>query len=164
MVVNASRNDVCDYVIQRLCAAGECVNLLKLQKLMYYIQAWSLAFYDKPLFSGHFQAWVHGPVNRELYDRFADSKSLYSEVTVEDVLPEFDVERIDEDDRGHIDAILDAYARFTGNQLEDMTHREEPWLKARNGIRPTERCEREIDEQLMATYYRQRLPQQDGQA
>jgi uncharacterized phage-associated protein len=154
------RDGVCDYVIHRLCAAGSHLNFLKLQKLMYYVQAWYLAFYGKPLFPGKFQAWVHGPVNRELYDRFKPTKSLYSEVSSTDVFPGFDPSLLPDEVRNHVHSVLDVYAQYTGSQLEEMTHREEPWLKARIGCRPAERCEREIDESLMASYYRSRLPKE----
>jgi uncharacterized phage-associated protein len=36
------------------------LNVLKLHKILYYCQAWSLAFGRGPLFPGsNFQAWVH---------------------------------------------------------------------------------------------------------
>jgi hypothetical protein len=50
------------------------------------VQAWHLAFYQKPLFDGKFQAWIHGPVNREIYDRFKENKLLYSTVDCDDLL------------------------------------------------------------------------------
>ena len=78
-------NDVCDYIILQLSEAGEYLNNLKLHKLLYYVQAWHLAFYGERLFDGGFQAWIHGPVNREIYDRFKETKSLYSEVDENDI-------------------------------------------------------------------------------
>ena len=157
-------NDACDYVIERLSEAKEHMNVLKLQKLMYYVQAWSLAFYGKPLFQGKFQAWVHGPVNRLLYDRFVATKSLYSDITQEDVRSGFDGSKIPEDARSHIESVLEVYAGYTGSQLEDMTHREEPWVKARDGRSPTNRCETEIEESLMESYYRDRVEKEDSDA
>jgi uncharacterized phage-associated protein len=150
-------NDACDYIILRLTLAGSSLNLLKLQKLLYYAQAWHLAFNGEPLFDGKFQAWVHGPVNREIYDRFAASKSLYSELGESDIIPGFDPSRISEDDVNHLNAILDAYAKFTGSQLEALTHGERPWEEAREGCRPSQRCEREISERSMQEYYAARL-------
>lgn len=156
--MSVQRDDVCDYVIGRVCSGGETLNALKLQKLMYYVQAWHLAFYNEALFQGRFQAWIHGPVNRQLYDRFVATKSLFSEITPSDVREGFDATSLTEDARAHVDSVLDVYAGYSGPQLEDMTHREEPWVKARERCRPTERCEREIDESLMGSYYRSRLP------
>ncbi|TOQ55495.1 hypothetical protein CGG93_24970, partial [Vibrio parahaemolyticus] len=77
-------NDLADYIITKLSEGGESLNNLKLQKLTYYCDAWHLAFYDEKLVDTNFQAWIHGPVCRELYDRFSSSKSLYSEISLND--------------------------------------------------------------------------------
>lgn len=149
-------DDACDYIILKTTEAGEHINLLKLQKLMYYVQAWHLAFEGSPLFNGRFQAWIHGPVSRDLYDRFRETKSLYSEVTPKDVRDEFNPALLSEQDRLHIDSVLEEYAGLSGTQLEEMTHREAPWIEARKGFRPSERCEVLLDETLMGSYYRRR--------
>ena len=41
---------------------------LKLQKLLFYCQAYHLAYFKEPLFDEDFEAWVHGPVCRIIYD------------------------------------------------------------------------------------------------
>lgn len=154
----ATLNDACDYIISKTEQDG--LNLLKLQKLLYYCQAWHLAFEKGSLFEGRFQAWVHGPVNRQIYDRFKDSKFLYSVVSASDIQPDFSYEKLTVDERAQIDAVLSVYARFTSDQLEEMTHREDPWIIARGGIPLHERCENEIDESLMEEYYKARLTAQ----
>jgi uncharacterized phage-associated protein len=149
-------DDLCDYIIIKCNEAGCLLSNLKLQKLLYYADAWHLAFYGKKLINVKFQAWIHGPVNREVFDRFAHYKSLYSDIGIEDTRKEFDISII-EDSREHVDKILEAYGKFTGSQLEDITHKEEPWLKAREGYRPSQRCEEEIDDSIVEKYYRSRL-------
>lgn len=150
-------HDVCDYIILKVSEAGAGLNNLKLQKLVYYCQAWHLAFYKSPLFYGKFQAWIHGPVSRELYDRFMSQKSLYSPIDNTDIRPRFNPLSLSYAARGHIDTILETYAQFSGSQLEDMTHEEDPWIYARNGTHPAQRCENEIDEGVMANYYSMRI-------
>jgi uncharacterized phage-associated protein len=150
-------NQAADYIILRLDEGGEALNNLKLQKLLYYVQAWHLAFYQTNLFPERFQAWIHGPVSRVVYNRFSAYKSLYSEMTYSDIAPGFDPDTIDKKVRLHIDSVLEAYAPFSGSELEDMTHNEEPWIVARQGYKPSDRCEVEIDELLMGAYYRKRL-------
>lgn len=147
-------HDACDYIILKVRSADAGLSLLKLHKLLYYAQAWHLAFYGKPLFDGRFQAWVHGPVNRELYDRFRDTKSLYSDVTFTDIREGFNPDSLQPDERGHVDSVLETYAKYSGVQLEAMTHREEPWIRAREGYQPSERCSVEIDEGVMARYHK----------
>lgn len=151
-------DDITDYVISRIVGGGGSLNQLKLQKLLYYTQAWHLAHHDTPLFAGRFQAWIHGPVNRGTFDRFRGTKMLYSPMSLEDIRPGFHSEAsLTAAERGHIDAVLAVYAPLTGDQLETMSHREQPWLLARGGIPPDVRCEAEIDEQVMGRYYRARL-------
>jgi len=158
--VMATVNDVCDYIILMCCSGGENLNLLKLQKLLYYVQAWSLAFEERPLFEGKFQAWVHGPVNRDIFNRFAGEKTLYSPIDEGDITPGFNPETaLSADDRLHIDNVLEVYAKFSGSELEAQAHIEEPWIRARGGCSPTSRCETELDEKFVGEYYRARISQ-----
>ena len=150
-------NGVADYLTLKACSAGTGLNVIKLQKLAYYSEAWHLAIYSRPLTGAEFQAWIHGPVNRELYDRFKDTKSLYSTVSVNDISQGFDPDKYDKQQISHLDDVLEAYAAFTGSQLEEMTHREQPWLTAREGYRSTERCEVVISPEEMKAYYGARL-------
>jgi uncharacterized phage-associated protein len=151
----ATLNDVTDYIIMKM-SEGRPLNVLKLHKLVYYVQAWNLAFKHRRLFEGNFQAWVHGPVSRTLYDRYSE-KSMYSLVSVSDIAVGFSPDRLTEDERAHIDAVLEVYGDLAGYQLEDMTHREDPWLEARGSLPATARSEAVISDQTMARYYGQRV-------
>ena len=130
----ADINVVCDYIIRRSNAANMPLNVLKLQKLLYYSQAWSLAFNEGPLFDGKFQAWIHGPVNRAIYDRFSETKSLYSSVLDADAGNLNPMNRLTEQQRARIESVLEVYGKFSGSELEAMTHKEDPWIRARNGL------------------------------
>ena len=72
-------NEVCDYIIFRLKSEGKgSLNHLKLQKLLYYVQAWHLAFYGETFsLMENFKAWIHGPVNRTIYNRFKKILSTF---------------------------------------------------------------------------------------
>ena len=152
-------HNTADYIIFKLNIENEGFYLenLKLQKLLYYSQAWHLAFNGSILFDGKFQAWVHGPVNRKIYDRFKDHKSLYSRIGLDEIKNHEYVVNIPNPVQAHIDSVLESYGALSSVQLEKMTHEEDPWIKARGNIRPTERCEQEIDEALMQSYYAARL-------
>ena len=79
-------NTVADYIILRLTSDEENTLInLKLQKLLYYLQAWSLGINNERFLNCKFEAWVHGPVCRELYNRFRASKTLYSFISKDDV-------------------------------------------------------------------------------
>lgn len=154
----ATIHDIADYVISRLAPAGAPLNQLKLQKLLYYIQAWHLANTGNPIVPGRFQAWIHGPVSREVFDRFRASKLLYSPMLPSDVRPEFNSEvALSDAERGFINEVLEAYGHLSGSQLESMTHNEEPWIEARRGYSPDARCEVEISESTMQRFYSSRI-------
>lgn len=152
----ADINDVADFLIVKMNEAG-WLNVLKLQKLLYYVQAWMLAIHNRRCFSGEFQAWVHGPVNREIYNRFKDTKSMYSRVRTTDVRPDFKLETLPPWAVAHINEVLEVYGDLSDDQLEEMTHQEKPWIEARGDCSPRERCESEIDQHTMRDYYAARI-------
>lgn len=150
----------CDYIIAQLENTATSADVLKIQKLLYYCQAWHLAFYNAPLFRGRFEAWVHGPVNRKIYDRFRD-RSMYGVVTDADIGSDIaTLNSFPGDDAFHVKGVLEAYGHLSGTQLEQLTHNEVPWQSARGDLSPNQRCNTELDEGLMASYYRGQLPSQ----
>lgn len=150
--------NISDYVIFRCKVEGDTdLSALKHQKLLYYIQAWHLAFFEKKAFEGDFQAWIHGPVNRDIYELYKGKKYLYSEMTMDDLVDNDIAQKLDNNIKQHIDIILDAYAKFSATELETMTHNEKPWIEAREGFLPNERCEKIINPETMKTYYASRL-------
>jgi len=155
--------DVVDYIIGQFADEDGSLSILKLQKLLYYVQAWHLAFGRGPLFAGRFQAWVHGPVNRQVYDRFKDTHSLFATVSRKSIRQGFDANALPAEARDHIDEILEAYGQFSGVQLENMTHEEAPWLEARGNLKSFERCENELNEKTMQEFFA-KLLQEDAQA
>lgn len=156
--VPAAVDDVADYVIAKCLETDTYLNVLKLHKLLYYIQAWHLAFFEgRRAIDGDFQAWIHGPVNRHLYDRFRADKSMYSRLTKRDMREDFQVESLPPEVISHIDGALEVYASFSDDQLEEMTHKEEPWIEARGSCKPRDRCETVIKDETMRVFYSARI-------
>lgn len=60
-----SVHDVAAYILKN---QGE-MSAMKLQKLVYYSQAWSLVWDEKPLFRAQIEAWANGPVVPLLYQK-----------------------------------------------------------------------------------------------
>lgn len=149
--------NISDYIIFRLKSEGDnFLNFLKLQKLLYYTQAWNLALKKDRLFDSDFQAWIHGPVNRQVFDIYKDEKYLYSEINLDDIQSD-EFKNLPEEVKFHVDQVLDVYAGFSSTELERMTHEEEPWIKARNGYSDFQRCEETIDNNIMRDYYAARI-------
>ena len=57
-------HDLAAYIV----ATRGPLGAMKLQKLLYYSQAWSLAWDGEPVFRERVQAWSEGPVVRESFD------------------------------------------------------------------------------------------------
>ena len=148
-----SIHDIADYIILRVKSEDKDASLinLKLQKLLYYVQAWSYGINKKPMFDGEFEAWVHGPVNREIYNRFNPAKYLYSEINVSDCLNRD--ASLSPDDAEFIDFILENYLKYSGAELERLSHNEMPWIKTRGDLNVNERCDKVITPELMMEYY-----------
>lgn len=127
--------------------SGESITPLKLQKLVYYAQAWSLSF-NKSLFEEDFQAWVHGPVIPSLYVHFKELGSsnipkVYS----------FDSSIFDQEEINILDLVWFVYGKYDAKYLERLTHMEKPWIIARQGIDPKERCTNIISKNEIEEYF-----------
>lgn len=102
--------------------AGEGITNLKLQKLVYYAQGFSLAIFGHPLFEEDIEAWAHGPVVPELYRNY----KIYGS---ESIPPpsRFDDSCIDVDDASLLDEVYEVFGQYSAWKLRDMTHAEPPW-------------------------------------
>jgi uncharacterized phage-associated protein len=153
----ASVDAVADYILGKIVMdEGDSITNLKLQKIVYYCQAWNMALHDAPLFDDPIEAWVHGPAVPALYRRF--KKYGFNAVDVSAVVTD-PMNELADRDRSLIDEVWDVYGVFSGSQLRNMTHKERPWLEARASCREDEPCSNPIDLIVMRDYYRQRLDQ-----
>lgn len=116
---------------------------IQIQKLTYYAYVWSMALRDEKIFDEKPQAWVHGPVFRTLYDSMRKNDFIQS--TDEDITPK---------NKEFFDMIYNLYGKYSGNQLENMTHMEEPWIVARKDLKPNERSNEELNDDLIKSYYK----------
>jgi uncharacterized phage-associated protein len=140
----ASVQDVAVYILQR---TGK-TSAMKLQKLVYYSQAWHLVWEERPLFPEKIEAWANGPVVRELY---REHRKRF-EVTAR-TFPEGNSDRLTETEQETIDAVVDSYGKLKAFELSEMTHREAPWKDARRGVPPGAACTNIITKQAMAEFY-----------
>jgi len=136
-------HDVAAYILRRRGSMSS----MKLQKLVYYAQAWNLVWDDVPLFPEEIQAWANGPVVYELFDVHRGN------FTVSSPWPRGDINNLTTAERETIDAVLRDYGELSGRQLSVLTHREAPWREARQGMGPTDRSTREISHEAMADFY-----------
>jgi len=138
---------VANYFIRFCREAGDPVSNLKLQKLLYYAQAWYLALRDQPLFPERIEAWVHGPAVPPVYGHF---KGWAWQPIGDDV----SAPRLSQDLHNHLSQVMRQYGPMSAYQLELLTHREKPWRDARKGLAPDEPSTAVISHQSMKDYYR----------
>lgn len=109
--------DINHYLKTRLGSHG---TKMKRQKILYYAQAWHLAWYGTPLFEDEIRAWDKGPV----------TVSVFVDETYKPTGSSIRVPSLEKQVIEHLDAILGFYGDKSGTQLSALTHDEEPWKKA----------------------------------
>lgn len=122
------------------------MSAMKLQKLVYYSHAWHLVWEERPLFDAPIEAWANGPVVRELYNHHRGQ-------FVVDRWPLGDPSKLTSEEWTTVEAVSEFYGDKPASWLSELTHSEDPWLRAREGLSPGERGDRRITDADMAEYY-----------
>lgn len=135
--------DVAKYILKK---TGP-ISAMKLQKLVYYSQAWSLVWDEKPLFPERIEAWANGPVVRKLFEAHK-GKFIVNERHFAGNTRKFTAEQ-----RNTMDAVVEYYGSRDPQWLSDLTHMEAPWRKAREGVPDGVRSGAVIKHSEMHVYY-----------
>jgi uncharacterized phage-associated protein len=133
--------DVAEYI--RRCLPA--LTTMKLQKLVYFSQAVHLVETGNPLFAAQIEAWVEGPVVRELFNEVRGKRST-------PVLPG-DPNRLNPVEVASIMKTLDWYGGYSGEVLSEMTHADAPWRDGRKGLAPTQYGTVTIEPLAMLSFY-----------
>ncbi|MCA8975190.1 MAG: DUF4065 domain-containing protein [Planctomycetes bacterium] len=124
------------------------MSAMKLQKLCYYAQAWSLVWDAEPLFPERIEAWVNGPVIPDLYSAHRGSFKVSAEMMISGDSTKLTAAQVET-----VDAVLKGYGDMTAQQLSDLTHSEDPWKSARQGLAPNDRGSVEITTAALEEFY-----------
>ena len=136
--------------------SGDSLTHLKLQKLVYYAQAWSLALLNRPLFEEELQAWAHGPVAISVWHAFKDHG--WEALPAPEEMPEFDDETTE-----LLRDVHRSYGEHSAKKLEDLTHGEDPWLRARGDLPAEAKSNAIISREHMARFYREPYEEVDDE-
>lgn len=124
-------DDVADFFL-----AKDSLSPKKLQKLVYYSYAWTIALLNDSIDDIHFrlfdnkiEAWIHGPVVPDLYQKYKNYG--WHDIPKDDC---FDSGIFTSDVLDVLEQVWEIYGSLTGNQLEMISHQEKPWIEARNGV------------------------------
>lgn len=146
---------VAEYFIDKANKEEKPITNKKLQKLVYYAQAWSLVLKNTELFDEKIEAWVHGPAIKSIYTSYKKfGFSPIKKATDSEAL-----KTIPADTKTLLDSIWTVYGKFDGDYLEMLTHSESPWQDAREGLQSSENSENEITIASMKSFYSQKLQQ-----
>lgn len=139
--------DVSRYILKQ---SGE-MTVMKLQKLVYYSQAWSLVWEEESLFGERIEAWANGPVVRALYEAHRGK----FKVAASDFAGLGKCTNLSRSQKATIDGVLAFYGKKNAQWLSDLSHMEDPWSDARKdaGLKDGDRDSAVISNSSMHEYY-----------
>ena len=127
----------------------------KLQGLIYYAYAWTLALLNDNigdisfrLVKEHPEAWVHGAVFSEFYNEY--KKYGWDKIPAK---TDFDASIFPDDVLDVLEQVWEAYGELSGDELECICHREWPWKIARGSLKPFETSNAKLDDEYIFKYY-----------
>ena len=124
--MNASQTldyrDAAEYILEQFDAP---LSTMKLQKLLYFAQGWTLAIVNRRLVNTDFEAWKWGPVSHELYTHHRRQYGI-------EHLVGGDASTVTGNNKVILDAVIENYGGLSGMQLGDLTHQPgTPWTTVR---------------------------------
>lgn len=144
---------VADYLIMKAHNEGEIITNKRLQKLLYYVQAWSLAVKGEKIFDNKIEAWIHGPAIKEVYLEY----KVFGAAPITKKVTDDMVREINPETKAFIDEVWSVYSKYDTPYLEYLTHAEKPWQIARKGIEPHIGSANEISLESMAEFYKSKI-------
>jgi uncharacterized phage-associated protein len=142
-----SVQDIANYFIWFASQTDVEINVYKLQKLMYYAQAWHFRVYGTPLFNADFHAWIHGPVIPNLLEKYQGKFSW------EPIAEQIESPKLSEEICEFLEEVAEAYFPYDDESLERMICSEMPWREARGNLPRDESCHAIISQESMKKYY-----------
>lgn len=142
---NRKIESVANYIISKSVE----ITPLALQKLLYFSQSFYRVFMGKFLFGEDCEAWVYGPVYRDIYFKYKD----HGYNPIDENLEKFNCFDLTENELEVIDEVNSSFGCYSGKVLEKMTHIETPWKESRSGLEENEPSEKLIKKTLIEDYF-----------
>lgn len=129
----------------------------KIQKLAYYAQAWCFTLTKVDIIPGiKFEAWVHGPVSPDIWKilkgfgwRDICLAAEFKSISIQEAEKAFTDEQKD-----ILELVWQNYGEYSADELEAMTHYEDPWKLARNGLSRFDKTKQVITNESMLAFYK----------
>lgn len=137
-----------EVVANYLISKCEDITPLALQKLLYYVQGFYYAFLNQFIFEENCEAWIHGPVFRDIYYKYREYK--FDPISVSETTDDWNL-IISE--KAIVNSVIKHLSCYSGKVLEEFTHAETPWLTTRGDLPASVSTDREIDKKLIGDYF-----------
>ena len=137
-----------DLAVDYLLSQCQDITNMALQKALYYVQGFYYAFYHTFLFKEDCEAWVHGPVYRDIYGRY--SNCGFDAI---DRMDNFDLSSLTGEEKLLLDSIIRHFCCYSGKTLESFIHTETPWVSARAGLPTDASSHKIISKQSIGEYF-----------
>lgn len=131
---------------------AEEVTPLALQKMLYYIQGIYMVLFGVELFDEECEAWAHGPVFKDVYEVFKNFKYNPIDDTRFSMLQNR-FNELSDHEKKVIDLVVESFGMYSGKTLEQITHRETPWMNARVNCLPGEPSNEVISKRSIKEYF-----------
>lgn len=140
------------YIVgQYILEKYEDITNMSIQKILYFINGFAPIFIKHKLFDELPEAWVHGPVYKDIYDAF----SYYTKdnINIEEILKD-NISLLSVEEIEYLDKIIPYFARYSGSTLRNISHLTEPWKKAREGLNEEDYTNRIIENNDIQKYFK----------
>lgn len=123
--------DIARYIVNYSNKKEYLCSNLKLQKLMYFVQAYSLITTKRPIFEETIEAWDFGPVVPAVYHEFkrfgAGNIPFIKRYYVGYQEYAYDPGLINKKSRRLIESVVDHFKDYSSTDLVELTHSQAPW-------------------------------------
>lgn len=135
--------DIAYYFLHKANQDGDTITNLKMQKLLYYAQAWYLVNFNEPLFEDSIEAWPYGPVISKVYHQFKKFKNM--PIKYKDTGKE--KENFTDKELDYLNQFYNKFIEYSAHTLARATHNDSPWRDA------IDEGEHIIDNRIIKDFY-----------
>lgn len=137
--------DIAKKILVKGTENEDYISNMKLQKLLYYMQGFYLAYFDKPMFEESIEAWMYGPVVPVVYEAYKENGNKGIEFKGEVIT--FETTR----EENLFNEVFRIYSKYSATGLMEMTHNETPWKSTNTGVGNV------ISTEVLKQYFKKRI-------
>lgn len=118
--------NIANYVVYYSNKNRYSISNLRLQKLLYFIQAYYLYSFGKACFKDEIEAWAFGPVVPNVYHKYKKYGAGSIPYSFDNVK---EISNINNADKEVINMVVTKLSRYGVYDLVQTTHQQGPWVR-----------------------------------